>query len=153
MLSVRPHILLAVPTPTDANKALVRAFVAAVNAQDWARLTELVDPTFVRHSFAAGPPGVQSAQDLIAFLKQEYLTFPDAKEELLDLVAEGEKVAARHLFSGTQSGAMGPYPATGKRMTATYLAIYRVRAGRLFEAWAEWDNLAGLRQLGHASAV
>jgi predicted ester cyclase len=141
------------PNPSDANKALVREFVAAINAQDWFRLAELLDPAFVRHSVAAGQPGVRSAVDLIEFLKQEYVTFPDATEELLDLVTEGDKVAARHMFSGTQAGALGPYPPTGKRMTATYLAIYRVEAGRLCEAWAEWDNLAGLRQLGHASAV
>lgn len=140
-------------SPTDANKALVRAFVAAINAQDWSRLIELLDPAFVRHSVAAGRPGARSAQDLIEFLKQEYATFPDATEELLDMVAEGDKVAARHLFSGTQVGTLGPYPPTGKRMTAAYLAIYRIAESRICEAWAEWDNMAGLRQLGHASAV
>lgn len=139
------------PDPTEANKALVRAFVGAINAQDWFRLTELLDPAFVRHSVAAGEPGVRSSKDLVLFLKQEYLTFPDAKEELLDMVAEGDRVAARHLFSGTQAGALGPYPPSGKRLTATYLAIYRIAGGRICEAWAEWDNQAGLRQLGHAS--
>ena len=138
------------PNPTDANKAVVREFVAAINAQDWPRLTKLLDPAFARHSVAAGQPGVRSAFELIEFLKQEYVSFPDATEELLDLVAEGDKVAARHVFSGIQAGASGPHPPTGKRMTATYLAIYRVEGGRLREAWVEWDNLAGLRQLGHA---
>jgi predicted ester cyclase len=31
---------------------------------------------------------------------------------------------------------------------AEYLAIYRLPDGRIVEAWAEWDNLAGLAQLG-----
>lgn len=116
-------------------------------------MTEILDPAFVRHSVAAGQPGARSAKDLIEFLKQEYASFPDATEELLDMVAEGDKVAARHAFSGTQVGPLGLYPPTGKRMTAAYLAIYRIAEGRICEAWAEWDNLAGLRQLGHASAV
>jgi hypothetical protein len=34
-------------------------------------------------------------------------------------------------------------------MTADYLAIYRLEGGRVAEAWAEWDNLSGLAQLGH----
>jgi hypothetical protein len=44
---------------------------------------------------------------------------------------------------------MGPYPPTEKVMTADYLAIYRVEDGQIAEAWAEWDNLSGLVQLGH----
>jgi hypothetical protein len=34
-------------------------------------------------------------------------------------------------------------------MTADYMAIYRVAGGLIVEAWAEWDNLSGLVQLGH----
>ena len=132
------------------NKSIVQAFVAAINAKDWRALVEVLAPDFVRHSDAAGPSGARSAEELVAFLQREYITFPDAHEELLDMVAESDKVAARHRFTGTQTGPMGPYPASGKRMSATYLAIYRISAGRIVEAWAEWDNLAGLRQLGHA---
>jgi hypothetical protein len=44
---------------------------------------------------------------------------------------------------------MGTYPPSGKVMTADYLAIYRLSGGVIVEAWAEWDNLCGLVQLGH----
>lgn len=37
----------------DANKDIVRAFVAAINAQDGAQLDALVPPDFRRHSDAA----------------------------------------------------------------------------------------------------
>lgn len=33
-------------------------------------------------------------------------------------------------------------------MRARYLAMCRVRDGRIVEAWAEWDNLTGQAQLG-----
>ncbi|MBL8338569.1 MAG: ester cyclase [Rhodoferax sp.] len=136
----------------EDNKSIVRGFVDAINAKDWARLRSVLAPDFKRHSVAAGKPGVRSAEELIAFLLAEYATFPDAHETLLDLVAEGEKVAARHLFRGTQLGAMGQFPPSGKVLEATYLAIYRFNSGRIVEAWAEWDNLAGLKQLGHSAA-
>lgn len=38
-------------------------------------------------------------------------------------------------------------------MTAEYLAIYRIESGLIVEAWAEWNNLSGLIQLGHHSPV
>jgi predicted ester cyclase len=44
---------------------------------------------------------------------------------------------------------MGAHPPTGRVLAATYLAIYRIEGGRIAEAWVEWDNLHGLRQLGH----
>jgi predicted ester cyclase len=136
-------------TETERNKAVIRAFVAAINARDWPRLDELVAPDFVRHSHAGGLPGVRSRDDLKRFLCGEFVTFPDAHERLADLLAEGDRVAARHHFRGTQSGPMGPYPPSGKVLAADYLAIYRLAAGVIVEAWAEWDNLSGLAQLGH----
>lgn len=134
---------------TEENKAIVAAFVEAVNAQDWQRIDALVAPDFVRHSQAAGQPGVRSRDDLKRFLLAEHQTFPDGHETLVDLLAEGNRVAARHQFRGTQNGPMGPYPPTERTMEADYLAIYRIEEFRIVEAWVEWDNLSGLVQLGH----
>jgi predicted ester cyclase len=133
----------------ERNKAVVRAFAAAVNAQDWGRVAELVAPGFVRHSHAGGSPGVRSRDDLVRFLRGEFEAFPDAHEGIEDVVAEGDRVAVRHSFRGTQSGPLGPYPPSGRVMAAGYLAIYRLAGGVIVEAWAEWDNLSGLAQLGH----
>lgn len=129
------------------NKDVVRAFNDAVNARDWARLDALVAPGFVRHSSAAPP--VRSLAELKRYLHSEFEIFPDGRETIEDIVAEGDRVAVRHRFSGTQHGQMGPYPPSGREMRADYLAIYRLADGRLEEAWVEWDNLTGLAQLGH----
>jgi predicted ester cyclase len=130
-------------------KQTIQAFVDAINSQDWIRLDSLVATDFVRHSIAAGEPPVRSRADLVRFLRHEFETFPDAQEMILDIFAEGEKVAVRHHFRGAQYGLIGSYLPTGKTMNAEYIAIYRVRNGQILEAWAEWDNLAGLKQLGH----
>lgn len=134
----------------DRNKRIVLAFVDAVNGQDWDALDRLVAPEFVRHSDAAGEPGVRSRDDLKWFLRNEYLTFPDARETVEDLVAEGDRVAARHLLAGTQTGPFGDHAPTGRPVRVRYLAVYRLEAGRLVEAWAEWDNLAAFTQMGFA---
>jgi steroid delta-isomerase-like uncharacterized protein len=130
-------------------KQTVKAFVDAINAQDWYRLDAIVAQDFVRHSIAAGDPPVRSRADLIEFLRREFEIFPDAEETILDIFAETEKVAVRHHFWGSQHAAMGSFRPTGKTMNAEYIAIYRVQDGQIVEAWVEWDNLAGLRQLGH----
>lgn len=131
----------------EANKRVVRAFTEAVNRRDWDALDGLVAADFVRHSTAA--PGVSSRDDLKRYLRSEFAIFPDAYESVEDLVAERDRVAVRHSFRGTQTGPMGRYPASGRVLTADYLAVYRVADGKIAEAWVEWDNLSGLVQLGH----
>ena len=138
---------------SETNKAVIRSFVSAVNAHNWDNLRILLVPHFIRRSNAGGTPEVRSAEELITYLKNEYVTFPDAEETLLDLVAEGDSVAARSRFRGTQMGSIGSYPPTGKVLSATCLAIYRLEKGRIAEAWAEWDNLYGLQQLGHHNST
>lgn len=135
----------------DATAAIeqVRAFTAAVNRQDWPAVQALLTPTFRRHSVAAGLPAADSPAKLIAYLQAEYASFPDAAEEILDAFSDGTMVGVRLRFSGTQRGPLGPFPPSGRRMTAEYLAFYRLENGRIAESWAEWDNLSGLRQLGH----
>lgn len=135
-------------TESERNTALVRAFVDALNAKDWDEIDRLVAPDFIRHSAAAGEPGVRSRDDLKWFIRNEHATFPDAHETIEDLVANGDRVAARHRLTGTQRGRFGDHAPTGRAIEADYLAIYRLAAGQIVEAWAEWDNLTVLAQLG-----
>lgn len=137
-------------TAAERNARAIRDFVEAINARDWDALDRMVSPHFVRHSHAA--PGIGSRDDLKSYLHREFETFPDALETIEDLLTDGDKVAVRHCFRGTQLGTLGSYPPSGKVMTAEYLAIYRLKAGLIVEAWVEWDNLHALRQLGHYPA-
>src|SRR5438046_997085 len=120
-------------------KTLIKAFIHAVNNRNWQALDTLVAANFVRHNIAAGEPGVRSRLELIQFLRAEYVTFPDATEQIEDILSEGDKVAVRMRFRGTQANSLGAYPATGKTVNSEYLAIYRIEDGLIVEAWAEWD--------------
>lgn len=133
----------------ERNKELIRKFVEAINAQDWRALRNVLHPDFRRHSHAAGDAAIEEGEDLVRFLRAEYEIFPDGRETIEDMIAEGDRVAVRHRFTGTQQGPMGPYPATGKTMSSEYISIYRIQDDRIAEAWAEWDNLSALEQLGH----
>jgi len=63
-----------VETSSAQNKAIVHAFVAAINTQDWPALVAVLDPAFVRHSDAAGAAGAKSAGELVAFLQGDILS-------------------------------------------------------------------------------
>ena len=137
---------------TEANKELVQEFVDAINRRDWRRFDELVAPDFVRHSSTYGQSTIRSRDQLREFLAAEAGTFPDAHETVHFLVAEGDMVTVHATFRGTQRGPLGAWPASGRTLSADFISIYRVKDGRIAEAWVEWDCLSGLIQLGHLAA-
>ena len=75
-------------------------------------------------------------------------TAPDQHVTIQQLVAEGDRVALLAAYTGTQTGPMGAFPATGNSFESPFLAMFRIEAGRLAELWIEWDNVYLLTQLG-----
>jgi steroid delta-isomerase-like uncharacterized protein len=78
--------------------------------------------------------------------------FPDVHVQVQDLIAEGDKVAARFTFSGTQTGPyvteMGTMPPTGRRVEVTGIIIFRFRDGKIVENREVLDTLGMLQQMG-----
>jgi predicted ester cyclase len=54
-------------------------------------------------------------------------SFPDVHMQVVDLIAEGDKVAARFLCSGTQRGEWQGHPATGQRFERIAEVYFSVR--------------------------
>jgi len=138
------------PTTTqlEANKDLVQRFGEALNAADWDALDELVTEDFTRHSQATAGPQVKSRAEFIQLQESFLVSFPDQRVTPLKVIAEGDEVAILATYSGTHTGPMGEFPATGRSVESTFLAIFRIEAGRIAELWVEWDNVAMLTQLG-----
>ena len=82
------------------------------------------------------------------FLLSSFTTFPNCTEELEWLVGEGDFVAWRSRGKGTQSGPLGPFPATGNQMDLVIIGMHRFDGPMIAETWTSWDNLAALSQLG-----
>ena len=130
-------------------KATVNRAAEIVNARDFDRLGEVIAPNYVRHSQATPGLVIESIGDFRAFLEQDSATFPDSRMEWSKLVVEGDSVAFWGRYIGTQQGAMGPFPPTGKAMNLDIAGYHRMEEGKIAETWITWDNLAALTQLGH----
>jgi steroid delta-isomerase-like uncharacterized protein len=74
--------------------------------------------------------------------------FPDIQWTLEDMVAEGDKVAARFTFRGTHRGPFFGVPPTGKSIVGQSMAIYRLADGQIVEENGLPDMLGILRQIG-----
>jgi steroid delta-isomerase-like uncharacterized protein len=128
------------------NKAIVRRYFEEVfNQQRHDLIEEFLADEFELH-FSGLPPGVDAVKDWYTAM---VTAFPDGQLSIDDVLAEGDKVAARTSFSGTQQGEMQGIPASGKRASSMpSITIFRLANGKIAEGWIVNDNLGLMQQLG-----
>ena len=134
----------------EANKRTIAHMLEHLSAGDPEAFVEMLTPGYVRHCQAM-PPDLQEIRGpaaMLAWLRANQATFPDYREEIEFILAEGDFVAWRSRGTGTMAGPLGPFPATGKRMELTIIGMHRFEGERIAETWTSWDNLAALTQLG-----
>jgi predicted ester cyclase len=74
--------------------------------------------------------------------------FPDVHMEVVELIAERDKVVARFKCSGTHRGEWQGRPATGRRFEdVDEVYIFTLEGGRIVNAWGLEDTLTRMRQL------
>ncbi len=133
-----------------ANKALVRRFYKEVYA-DWnmAMVDEVLSPEFTSHDWPEhGPTGPQAFRDYYAAIRA---AVPDARYEVDDLIAEGDRVVVRWRLLGTHQGNFRGIAPTGRLIVLKGVAIYRVEAGKLMERWVVSDLYGALEKARRAA--
>jgi len=121
---------------SGANKELVRRLVdAVVNRRNEAALDDVATGELA-----------EAARRWIGPFRE---AFPDFRMEIVDLIAEDDKVVAHFKCSGTHRGAWRGRAPTGNRFEGVdEIYIFRVEGGRLRGAVAVEDNLDRVKQLG-----
>ena len=123
---------------SEANKAVVRRLVDEV--LNGGRL-EVIDELYA-------PELAPAARGWIAPFRA---SFPDVHMEVVELIAEGDKVVGRFTCSATHLGTWLGQAPTGRRFERVdEVAVFRLRDGRIVHAWSLEDTLGRLRQLGLA---
>ena len=132
---------------TEQNKAQFRAVMEQfINAKNEPAFDEYVSPDFVEHEDLA--PFPQNREGARQFFSAMLAAFPDMQITFHDMIAEGDKVAARSTWRGTHQGEFQGIPPTGKTVTFNALDIVRLDGGKVVEHWGLTDNLSMLQQLG-----
>ena len=120
---------------SEENKAMVRRLVEAINAG--------AEEAAVDEMFA--PRAARRVKRLFAEFRS---AFPDWREEIVELVAEGDAVAGRFRCSGTHLGEFLGEAPTGRRMEVEEVIFLRAEEGRFVDFWALEDSLGRMLQLG-----
>jgi steroid delta-isomerase-like uncharacterized protein len=119
---------------SEANKKLILDyFEASFNRRDDEAVKEHLAQDFVDHT----------AADSAAILQRREVrrqAFPDLRVSVEDIVSEGDRVAVRTRWTGTQSGALPNLPPTNRSFSVTGMGFFSIRDGKIAEHWAVLDR-------------
>lgn len=127
-------------------KDTYRRIIDAISRGDTDGLDELVAPDVVDHNpipdQAAGRDGFKQ------WMAAARTAFPDLHGTVEDVIAEGDRVAARVSWHGTHRGDFMGVPPAGKRVSFSAFHLVRFAEERAVEWWGTADVPGVLRQLG-----
>ena len=117
-----------------------------------AAIEEFIAPNHIDHAAGAvgSPVGPEGSRQLIGMM---LTAFPDMHVTIEDMIAEGDKVVVRFTERGTQQGAFGSIPPTGKQVAVSTIDIVCIEGGKIAEEWGIDDMLGMLQQLGLVPAM
>ncbi len=128
------------------NKALVLRFVETlVNQRNAAAIDEFLAPDFVDHN--APPEQPRGAEGVRRVFEHVTTVLADLRSEVIDILAEADKVVLHHKAQARHVGNFMGFPPTGKVLTWHTISIYRIKAGRIAERWGLIDHAGLLRQM------
>lgn len=124
-----------------------RLLAEAFTGGDEGVVDQLVAPDFAFNGVVGG------RAEMLGAVRRQRGAFPDLRYEIEELVAEGDRVAARYRLTGTDTGTgwEGRRP-SGRPVSVRGSQFARARDGRLVEVWNVMDRLDFLQQLGATSS-
>lgn len=96
-------------------------------------------------------PGLGGAgpEATLAWHRDRRAAFPDLRYKIVDVVADGARVALHWRAAGTQLGQFGPVPPTGGLVSYSGATFLRFDdAGKIVEVWSVNELFQVLQQLG-----
>jgi NTE family protein len=134
------------------HKAIVHKFLQTVlNRQDPSAAADTCDRQFAWHAGTLGNAwGLTEYQNALVGL---FIAFPDLEMQVLDTIAEGDRVVIRFTMSGTHLGRFKGIEPTGKRVVGEGTNTYRLENSRIVEEWWQGDVLSLLQQMDAAPAA
>jgi predicted ester cyclase len=129
------------------NKEVIKQYYAVFNEGGDVPFEEFFSSQFVDHNGypnqMPGPDGVRKGYKF--WIK----AFPDNHAELVDIIAEGDKVVVRTIAEATHLGEFQNIAPTNKKIEIEGISIYRLSEGKIQERWGLTEGGKLLRILGN----
>jgi len=135
---------------SEANKALVQRWFDEVwNKGRAEAIEEMFDEYGIAHGLSEDPAKpITGPRDFRPFHTLFREAFPNMMIVVEDMIAEGDKVAARCSVRARHEGEFLGRSATDSPVEFTGITIVRIDNGKIVEAWNNFDFMTLHRQVG-----
>jgi steroid delta-isomerase-like uncharacterized protein len=135
---------------SEENKEIVRRWFDEVwNKKRAEVIEELFDENGIAHGLSDDPARpIQGPKDYRPFYDVYCQAFPNITVVIDDMVAEGDKVAARCSVHGKHEGDFQGRAASQSPVEVTGMTMVRIENGKIVEAWNNFDFMTLYKQLG-----
>ena len=135
----------AIAADGEANKKLYRdCLETMVNQRQPAAADRCFTENFIEHNPNL-PQGLAGRKEFVARL---LAGFSDYHGEIQDMLAEGDRLVVRTLWTGTQDGPFLGLPPSGRKVRFATADFFRIDNGKLAEHWDVVDSLPRAVALG-----
>jgi len=131
----------------DAIKHSMQRFTEFINTADEHLARELIAKDAVFHVPTQTAP-LQGPEGYLLTIAMMRGGFPDIQWTLEEMIADGDKVAARYTMRGTHRGTFLGIPPTEKRIEVQAMNFYRWSDGQIVGERGQPDMLGLLQQIG-----
>jgi len=135
------------PTPEEQAEQLVRDLFAVWGSHDLDRLDALFAADGVYEDV---PPQItyRGPEKIKGFLTAIWGWAPDIELNLTSVAVAGDRAVAEWIMTGTQTGPIGPIPASGKEFSVRGASVIELRDGKILRNSDYYDLASLVTQFG-----
>jgi predicted ester cyclase len=127
--------ILGAVAAEQANNQRLRDLLTAVDRGELDRVLSFYSPDYDDHDASESRQGTNTSTTLRSAFERFYAAFSEVRHSLDDVIAQGDKVAARISVSARHTGELFGIPPTGRVIHNDSLVIYRFEHGLIRERW------------------
>lgn len=134
--------------PGEANKEIIKTYYEQVwNKGRVDLLDDLLSADYINHTPSTPNPPIGAAglKPIVLAIRR---AFPDLHYQIEDIIVTSDRVVARVVMTGTQTGNLFGIPPTGKSIRINQINIEQIKNGKITEHWRVTDELTMMKQLG-----
>lgn len=133
------------------NEEILRAFMQKVwNEKNVDCISQYVASEYTVYRDNADPweGKTLNHDDFKARLNYSFNSFPDINFDIKMAISDGDFVAITWVMTGTNTGSIGGYPPTNKKIQANGITIYHFNDGKVCGHTQVYDRTTIMKQLG-----
>src|SRR5215210_1314250 len=125
---------------SEENKIIASRVYEIISTGEFDRAEEIVDPDAPDNELLPHDPPAKLIDTFKETFSEARESFPDLSITVEDVMAEGDRVAARVVMRGTHRGEFQGIAPTGKRVEVKGIDMFRISEGKIVEHWGHADD-------------